>query len=272
MIWEHKNKSFAGLVLGFMVITGTYNSVVINSESELNGSNVKLVKRLDEVYGNVKSGRVVAASVSWKKVAPAPQQQKIAQVNPVPRQVQREQARPAVAAPAASEPAQAAIQTDLNLQLVEVVNPAKWKDGLKAEDFQGSLETNNGTIESLNVSLPGGGFSVAFAEMNGNVFEYDHDGDTFTGMIYQVGDKSYMVSLTNGPFEGSRLKFNIAEEADRGSYAHDDSAPAASNETEVYAGAQLQENDRPDLVTDGQMSDEEMQRHGQNFQQSEQTM
>jgi hypothetical protein len=61
----------------------------------------------------------------------------------------------------------------------------------------------------LNVSLPNGeGLSVSFSEMTGNVFEYDFEGELYSGMMYQADQSSYIVTLTNGPLEGTRLKFN----------------------------------------------------------------
>jgi hypothetical protein len=57
--------------------------------------------------------------------------------------------------------------------------------------------------------LPNGeGVSVSFSEMTGNVFEYDFEGELYSGMMYQVDQNSYMVTLTNGPLEGTRLKFS----------------------------------------------------------------
>ena len=43
--------------------------------------------------------------------------------------------------------------------------------------------------------------------MNGNVFQYDYAGEIYSGMLYQVDPKSFMVTLTNGPLEGTRLRF-----------------------------------------------------------------
>jgi hypothetical protein len=66
-------------------------------------------------------------------------------------------------------------------------------------------------IESLEVSLPGTEkLSVAFREMSGNVFDYDFGGELYSGMMYQVDTNSYVVTLTNGPLEGTRLKFDGA--------------------------------------------------------------
>jgi hypothetical protein len=102
----------------------------------------------------------------------------------------------------------AAVTEELNLNLVEVINPKKYQNGITGSQFSGSLTTSNGTIDSLSVSLPNSeGLTVSFSEMNGNVFEYDLEGEIYSGMLYQVDQSSYMVTLTNGPLEGTRLRF-----------------------------------------------------------------
>lgn len=208
MKWlDHKKKMITAFTTGFLVITGTYNAVVINSESQISGAEIRFVKRLDEIYGVVESGREVAASVSWKKLTPTV-------THTLQKMKQEQVTRVVQAAPARAEevsndiPVSAAVQSDLNLNLTEVINPNKWKQGLSNTQFSGSLSTSNGVIESLDVSLPNGeGVSVSFSEMTGNVFEYDFNGELYSGMMYQVDQTSYMVTLTNGPLEGTRLRF-----------------------------------------------------------------
>jgi hypothetical protein len=199
------NKLIAFAIVGLFVLTGTYNAVVINSKSHISGSEVKFVKRLDEIYGVTVSGRKLASSVTWKKVDPfavfVEQKSIVSFISP--------------SAPKASEEAPesprevAAVQEELSLNLVEVVNPNKWHNGLVATSFSGSLATNNGVIENLSVSLPNDeGISVSFLEMTGNVFEYDFNGELCSGMMYQVDKNTYVVTLTNGPLEGTRLRFS----------------------------------------------------------------
>jgi len=205
MNWKNKNKAFAFVAAGLFVLTGTYNAVVINSESHLSSSDVKFVKRLDEMYGVTIKGREVAAVTTWKKLAPSPiTSPKMAPL--VEKVVQAEAPAPVEVTP------QAAVQEELTLSLVEVINPKKWQQGLTNTQFNGSLSTNNGVIEDLNVSLPNGeGVAVSFSEMTGNVFEYDLNGENYSGMMYQVDQNSYMVTLTNGPLEGTRLRFSSVE-------------------------------------------------------------
>ncbi len=192
----------------FVVLIGTYNSVVINSESGLNGKDMAFVKRLDEVYGVTVPGREVAAAVHWQKL-PGPAPETVVPVKPIVQTISTVAAAPSPETVSAPETPAAAVQEELSLSLVEVINPAKWQNGLQSTQFTGSLSANNGIIEELAVDLPNGlGLSVSFSEMTGNVFEYDLDGEVYSGMMYQVDQTAYMVTLTNGPLEGTRLRFS----------------------------------------------------------------
>lgn len=193
------NKKFLGSVLlGAFVVTGLYNAVVMNSESNLS-SDMRLVKRLDEMYGVTTQGRKLASNTTWSKIKPLAVKTgsfAVAPTNSVENKV------------IVTEASEAAIQEELTLGLIEVVNAQKWQQGLATSQFNGSLTANNGVIEALSVSLPDGqGLSINFSELNGNVFNYEMAGQEFSGMLYQVDQNSYMVSLTNGPLEGTRLRF-----------------------------------------------------------------
>jgi hypothetical protein len=179
--------------LGLLVFVGCYNALVINSHSNI--ASVKN-KRLDEIQGEVIPGRHVA---SWSKLSETTTKE-IAQANYAQDQNS-----------GSAEVISAAISSDLQLNLVEVTNPSKWPKGVNAGEFSGSLSTHNGAIELLNVSLPEGkNLNISFSEMTGNVFEYEFEGETLSGMIYQVDANSYLVNLGHGPFEGTRLKFQIS--------------------------------------------------------------
>ncbi|MCM2350224.1 MAG: hypothetical protein NDI69_09385 [Bacteriovoracaceae bacterium] len=196
MNWDKKTKSFAFTVLGLFVALGSYNALVINSESYLADSQIKFVKRLDEMNGVVIEGRKVATVTKWQKLAP------VTQIAPAVAVTATPSSAPVI------EPAPA-VQQELTLSLVEVINPKKWQQGLSNTHFSGSLSTNNGVIEDLSVSLPDGeGVTVYFSEMTGNVFEYTLEGELYSGMMYQVDQNSFMVTLTNGPLEGTRLRFS----------------------------------------------------------------
>ncbi len=100
------------------------------------------------------------------------------------------------------------IKSSLNLELVEFSNAKKFKKILKNGEVEGSLVANDGYIENLEIFLPDDGEITAnFTEMNGNVFSYDHEGETYSGLIYQAGNSNYTVTLVNGPYQGSRMKF-----------------------------------------------------------------
>ncbi len=268
MNWNNKNKAFAFMVAGLFVLTGTYNAVVINSESHLSGSNVKFVKRLDEMYGVTIKGREVAATTTWQKLAPSPIVSK--KMAAVVEQI-------SAPAPALVESAdiipQAAVQEELTLSLVEVINPKKWQQGLTNTQFNGSLSTNNGVIEDLNVALPNGeGVAVSFSEMTGNVFEYDFDGELYSGMMYQVDQNSYMVTLTNGPLEGTRLRFSsVSPENER---YETEQMLAENNNVSVgdFGGEnQIQAEVSPEamLENDQQMQQEAIQAQSFDFNQAQ---
>ena len=208
MRWEqHKKKTIGSVVFALFVVTGTYNAVVINSESLISSTDVRFVKRLDEIYGVTKAGNRNTASVQWQKIptissAPIRTATRFQPQASAPSGDGFNNFAPEVVIPAA------AVQESLSLTLNEVVNPKRWPSGLPNGQFSGSLSTNNGVIEGLNVSLPNGeGVSVSFSEMSGNVFEYDLNNEIYSGMMYQVDQNSYMVTLTNGPLEGTRLRF-----------------------------------------------------------------
>ena len=195
------NKIIAFTVAALFAVTGTYNAVVINSESFINDSDVKFVKRLDEIYGVTVQGRTIA-NTNWQKLGP----QKITAKSTKP--VEKVEATSKTSAPVESIPA-ALVQEALSLSLVEVINGKKWEKGLPTGQYSGSLTANNGVIEELTVVLPNGeGMEVSFSEMTGNVFNYELNGEAFSGMMYQVDQNAYMVTLTNGPLEGTRLRFS----------------------------------------------------------------
>lgn len=211
--YQHKKKAFTFVAAFLFTLVGTYNAIVINSQSTISGNDIRFVKRLDEVYGVNKPARLVANTIKWEKISQS-------QVEQIQQQMQQKQivvqeVKETQASDISTEiaPAAAAVQEELSLNLVEVINPNKWKNGLTGDNFTGTLNTNNGVIESLNVSLPNSeGLSVSFSEMTGNVFEYDMNGEIYSGMMFQVDQYSYMITLTNGPLEGTRLRFNqIAE-------------------------------------------------------------
>ncbi len=194
-----------GFIVFSVVASGLYNSVVMNSSDFMNKSDIRFVKRLDEVYGVVKVGRIVANQGSWVKLE-SPKQEQI--INAVASSVVSEKSESFE-----STIPEAAIKEDLQLELVEVFNAQKYKVQPTKSEFSGSLNTKDGLIESLEASLPKGEtIAISLSEMNGNVFEYESQGQMFAGMFYELDKSSYMVTLTNGPYEGTRLKFSKPQE------------------------------------------------------------
>ncbi len=193
-----KNWTIWGTAFLFTVI-GTYNSVVIDSKSVLDNAHHSLVKRLDHEGVN-RPARMVASTVKWQKIRPVAPQKQVAIITQKPESTQESLAVESV------------VSENLNLILVEVINPEKFKDGLASTDFSGMLTTNGGQIETLEIALPEGlGVSASYSEISGNVFEYESNGETQSGMLYQVDQNAYMVSFTAGPMAGTRLRFQSSE-------------------------------------------------------------
>jgi hypothetical protein len=188
------NKKKTAFSIAFVfTLVGTFNAVVINSDSTISNE-VNFVKRLDERYGVITPGRSVAAASDWQKL----------EKKPLPSIVTRETPQASVA-----EVITPAIPEDLQLNLIEVI-----KSGNSGEfqgQFSGILFTRAGVIESLDVSLQEGvTISVSYSELTGNVFEYNQNGEINSGLLYQVDEQSYIVTLTTGPLEGIRMRFSTA--------------------------------------------------------------
>lgn len=198
MNWKINKKKTAFSVAFLFTLVGTFNAVIINSDSSLSNKG-NFVKRLDERYGVVTPGRSVAATSEWQKLEKKPLPSTLAKT-----------ASPAIQpTELVAEVPTSAVPEDLRLNLVEVI-----RNGNRGEfqgQFSGSLFTRAGVIESLDVSLPEGvTISVAYSELMGNVFEYSQKGEVNSGMLYQVDDQSYIITLTNGPLEGMRMRFSAA--------------------------------------------------------------
>lgn len=214
------------------VLIGTYNSVVVNSDSFMDAQRVHFVKRLDEVYGVVTVGRQVAS--------PQGQWVKLTASAPLTKPVVVKKSNPTIAVTAqiAEEEiadvsgAHAAIREDLELSLIEVFNAKKYPHPPKAGDFVGGLRAKDGLLESIEAVLPSGEkLSVSYSEMVGNVFEYTMDSQILSGMVYQMDKSTYMVTLTNGPLEGTRLKFAAPVEAEE-NFGNNSAEIAENNSTD----------------------------------------
>lgn len=215
-----ETSSFKRSILSFMgfgfIVLGVYNSVVINSDSFMDIQNVKFVKRLDEINGITTKGRQLAHAGEWIKLKSTTKQKvKLPNIQDSVKLSASSSRKDIIQASnqESTEP-QAAIQEDLSLELVEVFNAKKYQQAPKAGEFTGTLATTDGVIDSISVSLPNNeSISISFAQLIGNVFEYDYEGQLLSGMLYQMDKTSYMVTLTNGQFEGTRLKFQSKGES-----------------------------------------------------------
>lgn len=200
---KNQKKNIAFITLGLLALVGTYNAIMINSDSTL-AVDTKNFKRLDEVYGVVVEGRIPAVT-QWSKVGNT--------VHFEAKPVSKSAVTVATTENNSEAQVEAAIKESLDLKLVEVINPVKWQKEILAKQFSGSIAANNGVIESLTANLPEGkSIEISFSEMTGNTFEYDLDGEVYQAFMYQVDQNSFMVTLNNGPLEGTRLRF--AGEAD----------------------------------------------------------
>lgn len=197
---KNQKKTYALLTTALLAIVGSYNALMIHSDSKLSLSESANIKRIDEIYGSVKVGRKLAVATDWRKISKSEVAAQVAKIEDKNISTSTTQEN------------SAAVEATLNMSLVEVINPKKWQNGVKDAEFTGSIATNNGVIESLKASLPEGlSVDIAFSEMTGNTFEYDLNGEVFSGLMYQVDQNSYMVTLTNGPLEGTRLRFEGQE-------------------------------------------------------------
>lgn len=191
---KKNNKNIAIFAFSLLAMVGTYNAVMINSESSMGNS--KDFTHLDDMYGSSKVSRKLAVATQWKKLGSETAAQTVIETESTS------------AASSNNSAPVATIQQALAMKLVEVNNPKKWAKGLTSAQFTGSIETNNGVIESLNAALPdNNSIEISFSEMNGNTFEYDLNGEVYSGMMYQVDQASYMITMTNGPLEGTRMRF-----------------------------------------------------------------
>lgn len=137
------------------------------------------------------------------------------------------------------------IQDDLSLELAEFYNAKHFKKVLKGNEVEGNLVMSNGTIDLLEVYLPDDKEIVSeFLQVNGNVFSYSHEGQTFSGMIYQ-SSKEYVVSLVNGPYQGTKMKFIKGDSGER-SLSNDENIDDVYNEGREIDYNDSQYNELPE--------------------------
>ena len=237
-------KTFAMLGCCAVVISGIYNSLH-TSDDFMSDPEVRLVKRLDELKGKVKVGRMAASTIGWSKLTAnkvsKPAAPKLKRVKKIAKKADQAKSKRII---------RASIQEDLQLDAVQVFNAKLFKKPLdmKNNDFSGSLTAKGGVLESVQINLPTGeNIEISsYDEMNGNVFQYE-DSETrevYSGMFYKIKEGSYMVTLTNDQrFAGTRIQFEAPKEAgyeapnenEYASWAHDDGHSQKSQENNNVA-------------------------------------
>lgn len=191
-----------------LMLVGSYTTMSINSEDFMNDNEIKFVKRLDELNGNVV--RSVASIKPMNLNFDNAPKSALVKINQAPQRNLITRVKNFFGSEKSEAPkVKAAIMQELDLALTEVYSPKKYSVPLTKEQFEGSLRANNGIIENMDVRLPGdGGLSISNVEMNGNMFSCNIGGEKYSGMIFTTDNKSFMVSFTEGAMEGTRFKFD----------------------------------------------------------------
>ena len=66
---KNQKKTYALLTTALLAIVGSYNALMIHSDSKLSLSESANIKRIDEIYGSVKVGRKLAVATDWRKIS-----------------------------------------------------------------------------------------------------------------------------------------------------------------------------------------------------------
>jgi hypothetical protein len=205
-------KAILGTVLTssfLMLALGSYNSATLDkSVFKRNDFGIKLAKRLDEIKGEITIGRMAASLPTWSQTSTKLIKEEV-------KQILKKEMEPKKVIKVANKetprniPAPV-VNGDLDLSLSGGFYNKKALDD--SAEFSGSANVQDGVIEEINVSLPGGdSLSINTNErMVGNVFQYE---DTETreiksGLFYKVKPGVFMVTLTNdSQYPGLRLEF-----------------------------------------------------------------
>lgn len=186
-----------------MLAIGGYNSAIVDHSAFFkNDLGIKLAKRLDEIKGEIVIGRMAASLPSFQKKSKTLIKKQTAKILKKKKAVKKEVVKN-IPAPVVNE--------DLELSLTGGFYNKKSLDQ-QNNDFSGVAIVNDGVIEEISVSLPGGGsFSINTNErMVGNVFSYEDTGtrERKSALFYKVKTGVYMVTLTDDTqYPGLRLEF-----------------------------------------------------------------
>jgi hypothetical protein len=190
------------LLIGAMASTYFLSSFTAEvSQEETAG----IVRRLDDI------GDDSEAKVVWDKVN---EEVKRLAAKPVISAPSFKSAPVAVAVKEVAAPTQSAFSDieEVDLKLADAYNSKLYKRALRSDEFNGSLMLRDGNIETLTVNLPGDlNIDLTYAQLEGNTFVYEHQGVPGRGVVFSTGqgkEQVFMVTLTGGKFEGTRLRFN----------------------------------------------------------------
>ena len=187
---------------------GLYNSLVINSDSSLNLNGEFANKRLDEILGRITQGRQPASEataltpISVKGVGLELKKEEVKTLNV---EVSKDEAPP--------ELLPANIVENLQLKLSEIQKLDTNEN--QTEQVQGHLNSKDGVIENLSVTFDDGEtLGLENLPLSANRFIYQHNGETYHGMFFQIEVDTYMVRFTDGPFRLNQLVFKKLQKDD----------------------------------------------------------
>ncbi|MEX0799282.1 MAG: hypothetical protein WEB87_05675 [Bacteriovoracaceae bacterium] len=203
---------------GFVALAmGGYNSMIMQNDTFMSAStDIKFVKRLDEINGKVVIGRAAASTREWKSLSQSKKEDKKEKRVEVAvnSNIQKQEAAPAAPEEVKNIP-EPAIKGDLDLSLTNVF----YKKPLKQGEFSGSARTVDGVIEEIFVNLPDGNvIEINTRErMMGNVFQYEdfETREIKSAMFYEVKQGVYMITLSNdSKYAGVRMEFQAGNGAE----------------------------------------------------------
>jgi hypothetical protein len=201
-----------------LLLMGFYNSVQMNSDAFMQTStDIRFVKRLDEIKGTITIGRMAASAIKWESLSSKKYKNKTKDILTLAAAASAKNVQKVAASSSVEQKKdvpEPAISDDLDMNL----SKAFFKKPLKPGSYSGSAKTVDGVIEEIYVSLPNGrNIEINTRDrMVGNVFQYE---DTQTrelksGMFYEVKKGTYMITLTNdSQYAGMRLEFKAENNA-----------------------------------------------------------
>lgn len=183
-----------------VLLNGFFNSSEMENKA-LATLDAQSIKRIDELNGDFQRGERRFIEVE------APKAEKVEEVIVVEvekTEVKKEVKR-VIREYKLTEPA---IRNDVDLQLVEYYNPNGAGKVLYQDQIEGQLVVRSGEITDLSFSLDEDSqVRLDSDEFKGNNFSYYAEGERFEGQVYPISRTSYMLTLTNGPHSGVRMKF-----------------------------------------------------------------